>query len=164
MSQQKSPPIIPDKHEKDLKRLKRYAERKGWLVFESDENSASVTTKTVRIKRKATPETKVYFLMHELGHLALHERLDYQTKFGIALKARSDSNPHRTTRVYEEFEAWNAGEEIASMLKIELNQEKFARLKARCLMTYLEWACRPKLLKHEKYEQKLNMLDDSVAV
>lgn len=161
MSQQKS---LPDKHKKDLKRLKQYAERKDWLVFESDENSASVSTKTVRIKRKATPETKVYFLIHELGHLALHEHLDYPDKFGISLRARSDSNPHRTTRVYEEFEAWNAGEAIALMLGIKLNQEKFTRLKARCLMTYMEWACRPKLLKHEKYEQKLNMLDGSVAV
>jgi hypothetical protein len=42
--------------------------------------------------------------------------------------------------LYEEFEAWKEGYNIAKELGLYIDKRKYELLKTKCLVTYLSWA------------------------
>ena len=46
----------------------------------------------------------------------------------------------RVAVLSEEIEAWKRGELLAKRLGIEINSEKFDRVRADAIMSYVEWA------------------------
>jgi len=125
--------------------LKEYAEARNWhvrtskfLSHEADEGKRLITI------QQTTPESMVYYLMHEIGHSILFSSDAYTTSLCNFAQARErkayGTMQYRTGKVEEEIAAWNTGKQIAEFLGVEINEKNYNKLKAKCLASYMVWA------------------------
>ena len=131
--------------------LCNYANLCGWGVKVGPNltDQADSATNIVTIKLNKNKEDQTYVLMHELGHLHIFASKDYNTKFAGLHAARTKRHyalqTYRVERVQEEIEAWDIGKTLADNLGIPVDAERFRRMKARNVSSYMIWAQKRKL-------------------
>ena len=120
----------------------------GWLdakdyYVEFDkkgDDSVSLEDKIVSINTTRSIETQLYILLHECGHVLIHNNedivkyRDVQERFGVK------SDIHKVFTVMEEAEAWKRGKRLGRKLGIEINEEKWNKDLSRALNKYIRWA------------------------
>jgi hypothetical protein len=111
--------------------------RLGYEVYEgSDLDDVCMSdTKQIHICSRNGIENKLYALLHECGHALIRENW---TKFQKEFPAHARSE-ERVSLIEEEFEAWKRGKRLAKRLGIELDEDRFEKHKAQCLMSYISW-------------------------
>ena len=131
--------------------LCNYANLCGWTVKTGEEltDMADSEANLVTIKLLQNKEDQTYVLMHELGHMHIFNSKDYNTKFAGLHAARAKGyyglQTYRVERVQEELEAWDQGKIVATNLGIPVDQDKFRRMKARNVSSYMIWAQKRKI-------------------
>lgn len=144
---------------KALETVKKWALKEGYeaITFNHHEsyidwyreNRQSNIPKVIKIEGKYPIESKVYLLLHELGHHQL--RKDW-AKFKKTLPIVAFAEHIHIFRnvgkykrritysiscVEEEFKAWEEGYKLAQKLGVKINLKKWNDLKSKCLMTYV---------------------------
>lgn len=130
----------------NLRHLDRYCKRNGWEVIYEPHVSEEYTI-AGKIKLRSTRKTEVIFYMflHELGHMLMRVKdRSYRRRYAIIFEGRYATDTYKITRVQEEMEAWDVGLRFARARGLKINDRKFQKVRAECLMTYLQWATRRK--------------------
>jgi endonuclease I len=52
---------------------------------------------------------------------------------------KNKTDKYRISLIEEEFEAWKRGKRLAKRLGIQLDEARFEKHKAQCLMSYINW-------------------------
>ena len=89
-------------------------------------------------------EKRLYVLLHECGHVLIdngkRDRLFSISKTTEAIMGKKESRKRRVAVLSEEVEAWKRGERLARRLGIDINYEKFDKISADAIISYVEWA------------------------
>lgn len=109
------------------------------ILEDNGDNSICSISKTIEINNSTTLENKVYYLVHECGHLLVYKNkslfeLENAKRFG------ENTSSFKTLRVMEEVEAWKRGWNLALRLDIKLDPDKFEKKMLRALKKYIDWA------------------------
>lgn len=139
--------------EEQSKKIERYCSRKGFVVrYETCDQACSTicfVNKEIVIHEGSTAERRFYNLLHEMGHLLIHENHQaYARNTGFVLKNFSDQSlTQKVGEVEEEYGAWKVGYAQAKKMRLKVNRIEYEKLKASYLSTYFEWAIDRKIKK-----------------
>lgn len=134
-------------------KLARFCKRRGFSVkFVKCRNACSTicfVDKEILIHNGATPERMFYCLIHEMGHMLVHENPQlYSQNLGFTINNfHTQSLTQRIGEVEEEYDAWRAGYKKAKRMRLKVDRVAFEKLKASYLSTYFEWAIERKIVK-----------------
>lgn len=123
-----------------------WCQKQGYAVtFGKTANGGVLDTekKSILINCHLSPESQVYNLAHECGHVLIGDR-PKDERFGMGYNT-DDPNErktlvHRIDVVDEEFEAWERGRKLAGRLGVRIDKKIFHRARARYIKTYMKWA------------------------
>lgn len=144
---------------KQLTKLVSYSNDNGFQVlFKKEKHGIAAIcfkTKQITIQTSYTKEKQLYLLLHELGHyVILKDAKKYNNGIGYVLdNFTSSSMASKTAEIEEEFEAWNAGRELAKKLRLKIRRDSFERFKSKLLTTYFIWAVQTKVVNKLKNKQ-----------
>jgi len=100
--------------------------------------------KSITIAGRTAPEKQLYMLLHECGHhLVGFDEHDERFGMGYPYVADSDVNTsfhHRVACLEEEMEAWHRGWRLSKRLHLNLERERFDKVRLDCLRSYIKWA------------------------
>jgi len=122
-----------------------FTNRRDAGVFSSEE-------KTIYINSTQAFERQLFVLLHECGHLLVgSEKPGAHHRFKLGYPSSDDPNLrgkfiHRCAVLEEEFEAWHRGHRLAKKLGIEIAEDRWAKLKATLIKSYIKWT-----MKHDDY-------------
>ena len=119
--------------------------RLGYEVFEAPDYSDSCYSdvKEIRICSRNGVEKRLFALLHECGHALIRENWKkFSKEFPAHAECGHDgrkncSDAYRISLLEEEFEAWKRGKRLAKRLGIEIDEERYEKHKAKCLMSYV---------------------------
>ena len=122
-------------------------DRLGYEVLEgSDFNDVCMSDiKQIHICSRNGIENKLYALLHECGHALIRENwTKFQKEFPAHAACGYDGrkntpDKYRISLIEEEFAAWKRGKRVAKRLGIQLDEARFEKHKAQCLMSYINW-------------------------
>lgn len=90
-------------------------------------------------------EKQFFVLLHECGHHLVNERVS-ERRFRRGYVERDPralrTNVHRVDIVHEELEAWHEGLELAARLGLVIDIDRFNKVRAGYVLSYLKWALR----------------------
>ncbi len=126
----------------------QWAETKGIDIIEDREYEDAFWSdvKQITINSKNGIETRLYSLLHECGHALVRMNKNNFTKQYPAHaevncdKRVTSSRKYKVSVLEEEVEAWKRGLRLARRLNVQVNEEKYNKLKTKCLMSYINWA------------------------
>jgi len=104
------------------------------------DDSVSLEDKIVSINTTRSLETQLYILLHECGHILIHNNEDTVKYRDVQENFKERSNIHKVFVVMEEAEAWKRGKRLGKRLGIEINEEKWNKDLSRALNKYIRWA------------------------
>jgi hypothetical protein len=104
------------------------------------DESVSLEDKIVSINTTRSIETQLYILLHECGHVLIHNNEDIVKYRGVQESFDEKSNIHRVFTVMEEVEAWKRGRHLARRLGIKVDEKKWNKDLSRALNKYIRWA------------------------
>ena len=126
-----------------LLKVKQYCGEKGWdVVFRNrKEDAVDVETKTISINSCNTPETQLYRLLHEIGHIILAQEDDYYERFEKNYDSEKNLKllRNRIKLLEEEVNAWDRAYYFAKKHNIYIDIKSFDNCKAKCLKTFVKW-------------------------
>jgi len=131
----------------------RFCRRRGFSVkFQKNKHENSTicfVDHEILIHNGSTPERIFYSLLHEMGHLLIHENTQlYSQNTGFVFNNFSrQSLTTKIGEVEEEFDAWRQGYKKAKKMRLKVDRLEYEKLKASYLSTYFEWAIDRKLKK-----------------
>lgn len=130
-----------------------WCEQRGIVVtFSKSPNGEYLhEERSITINGRLSPETQLFILLHECGHALVGERQRKQ-RYGNGYSAEADPYAKRTILyrvdvIDEELEAWHRGLKLAKRLGITVNVDRYNRVRAGYVKTYLQWAARPKRIR-----------------
>ena len=90
-------------------------------------------------------EKRLYILLHECGHILINNNptdrvLSLSMETEAVMGGRRVSRKRRVAKIAEELEAWKRGEKLARRLGVEISEEKFDKIRADAIISYVEWA------------------------
>lgn len=136
--------------------LVNYANLCGWSVKTSPKCIDQADSEKKLISIRSTPcksEDMCYYVLHELGHMHIFSDPAYSKRYPGLCEARARRayglQTYRVERVQEELDAWDVGHNIAKTLQLPIDEQKFQRMKARNVSTYMEWPLRTKRQKKQ---------------
>ena len=120
----------------------------GWLdakeyhveFDKKGDDSVSLEDKIVSINTTRSIETQLYILLHECGHILIHNNEDIVKYRTVQENFKERSDIHKVFQVMEEAEAWKRGKRLGRKLGIQINEEKWNRDLSRALNKYIRWA------------------------
>ena len=107
--------------------------------FSSADNCISVNT-------RQNIENQLYTLLHECGHLILHnnENLynkNYPSSAKMACYSRNirleRSPKYKVDVLSEEIDAWRKGKDLANRLDVYIDEEKYYSMMTKCVYSYI---------------------------
>jgi hypothetical protein len=104
------------------------------------EDSICDSAKYIEINSNNTLETQLYCLLHECGHLLIHNNGSTFNFFKISKNFSEKSNTHKVFRVIEEIEAWKRGRGLAKRLCINIDEDAWNRRICSAIKKYMAWA------------------------
>ena len=122
--------------------LVEWLERKGYFTdFDKNgDDSVDCSNKIVSINNTRTKETQLYILLHECGHVLIHNNEDVVKYKEVQERFSERSNINKVFTVMEEVEAWKRGKLLARRLGIHISEEKWNKDMSRALNKYIRWA------------------------
>lgn len=138
---------------KQIDRLESYCKKKKWTVdfttakVSAEDDMAWPIEKKLLIRKDRKPEITFYYFLHEIGHMLVWNKKDYDETYSHSEKYKPESQIYRVAEVEEEYEAWRAGLKLAKRLKLRLNRATYEKIKARCIISYFIFALDRKLKK-----------------
>jgi len=136
---------MPDWKEK-LLLLQNWIEGQGYkLKQQTDcEDAIVFNEKTISLNSRLHPETRLYYCLHECGHLLIELEQETFREQYISYVDRNSDKPPRSKRqavgiIIEETEAWKRGKELAEELRLEIRKEKYEKIMTEALYTYMVW-------------------------
>jgi len=116
------------------------------VLYETDgQDAVYFGCKQIILNSRNHIEKRLYILLHECGHILINSN-SFDRVFSLSseteaiMGGRKVSRKRRVAKLTEEIEAWKRGENLARRLGIEINEEKFDRIRANAIMSYIEWA------------------------
>tara|TARA_R100000008_G_scaffold85144_1_gene74308 strand:+ start:793 stop:1236 length:444 start_codon:yes stop_codon:yes gene_type:complete len=125
-----------------------WAENAGYEVIEGPEEQDACWSdvKHITVYSSQGVENRLYSLLHECGHALIRRNWSkFESEYPAHATAELDrrkmkSEKYKASLIEEEVEAWKRGRRLAKRLGIYVDDEKFNKLKAKCLMSYFTWA------------------------
>lgn len=100
---------------------------------------------TATVSCTLSAEKQFFVLLHECGHHLVNER-GPERRFRRGYAERDPrflrTNVHRVDVVHEELEAWHEGLELARRLGLTVDIDRFNKVRAKYVLSYLKWALR----------------------
>jgi|TARA_Y100000287_G_C14232269_1_gene362532 hypothetical protein len=129
-------------HEESVSTLLVWLENKGYYVdFDrKGDDSVDTSNKIVSINNTRSLETQLYILLHECGHILIHNNEDIVKYKDVQEKFGEKTKINKVFTVMEEVEAWKRGKSLAKRLNIKINEEKWNKDLSRALYKYILWA------------------------
>lgn len=125
---------------KKLQKISNWCDSKGIGLQFSGKQCEVNENGIININLKCTPETQVYSLLHECGHVLIGQtNKKFDNGYSTNDPNMKKSLLHRTDVLYEECEAWHRGWKLSKRLGIKLNKLAYDRYKTQCLKTYVRW-------------------------
>ena len=134
------------KHIEDIEHLEAYLADKYdvFVTFAPGEiNACSEIDKIITINSRQHPKNRLYSLLHEAGHIILHEDYEYSKMFPKIVYQpfkRRVSQLSAVDVIRNEVLAWEVGHELADHLGIDINENKWNNIRKKCLYEYCKWA------------------------
>jgi len=100
----------------------------------------ALADKIVSINTTRSIETQLYILLHECGHVLIHNNDNIVGYREVQESFKERSDIHKVFSVMEEAEAWKRGKRLARRFGIEINEEKWNKDLSRALNKYIKWA------------------------
>ena len=119
-----------------------WLDNKGYYVdFDRNgDDSVDSTSKIVSINTTRTNETQLYILLHECGHVLIHNNEDIVGYRDVQERFEERTVINKIFTVMEEVEAWKRGKLLARRLGISIDEEKWNKDVTRALHKYIRWA------------------------
>jgi len=115
-----------------------------FISFDYNEiNSFDHENNVITVNTRQSKEKQLYSLLHEAGHLLLSEREDYDSNFSDIIQQpfkKKFSRANAVSVVRNEVLAWEKGYELAMEMGIEIDKDKWNKLRDTCLFNYLKWS------------------------
>tara|TARA_B100000131_G_scaffold252040_1_gene245774 strand:+ start:200 stop:607 length:408 start_codon:yes stop_codon:yes gene_type:complete len=129
-------------HRDAIGALVDWLDNKGYYVdFDrSGDDSVDTSSKIVSINTTRTIETQLYILLHECGHVLIHNNEDVVKYRDIQERFQERTVINKVFTVMEEVEAWKRGKLLARRLGISIDEEKWNKDVTRALHKYIKWA------------------------
>ena len=130
------------KHCEAIDVLVGWLDDKGYHVeFDiKGDDSVALADKIVSINTTRSTETQLYILLHECGHVLIHNNDHIIGYREVQENFKERSDIHKVFQVMEEAEAWKRGKFLARRFGIEINEEKWNKDLSRALNKYIKWA------------------------
>ena len=130
-----------------LKKLENWLTERQWSLkwsYKLDDH-VNFTERCVVINAHRTPQSQIFGILHEMGHIMLNDSPDYIVRF-----ANSDEFKHRNEKsreslkvkaesLGEEWEAWCLGETFARRAGLEIDYDAYHATRNRDLKSYAKW-------------------------
>ena len=126
----------------DLENLESYliSEYDTNVVFGKDETDAFYyDVNCIGINTNRTKEIQLFCLLHEAGHLILRSRQNFEDCYPHVDKD-GKTQLSRVDTIKEEMDAWKEGRDLATLLGIEINDNKWDRYWKHQVYKYVRWA------------------------
>lgn len=135
--------------QRQIKSLTDYCENKNWTVSFRDrpgtEDQITWENRKIVLLKTRNAEQLFYVFLHEIGHMLQHQSA--REFMGVSTSRLGNSklfcNRSRASTVgtiEEELDAWKTGFRLANRLGMCVDRRNFEREKARCVMSYVDWA------------------------
>ena len=115
--------------------IKDHIKSFGYRVVSSNIDSWDSKTKTVCSCTKRGIDKRNIYLLHELGHIYLYQKINYKDKFA-SLLAYNESCRFKVSTIEQEVLAWEEAEKLALKFGIEID-DNFYKCKFESLKTYI---------------------------
>jgi hypothetical protein len=144
-----------------LEKLKEYALKQGFeeVILEHSggfieyEDTNMYSPLKLYVPSGYTNDTRVYIMLHELGHHELRKNWGkFETRLpAVARAEKAVVRKHKNGKKYkrrdsfhissleEEFLAWDEGLKLGLKLGIKINMDKWMKVKASMLKTYIKY-------------------------
>ncbi len=115
--------------------IKNHIESFGYRIISGKKDYWDSTTKTICCNTKRKIERRIIYLLHELGHIYLFQKSNYDKKFAPLIEGRKN-NRFTVSEIEQEVLAWDEAEKLASRFGISID-ENFYKFKFENLKTYI---------------------------
>jgi len=139
--------------------LKKEAIKEGFAVRLSVDEVSYISwqegslniPKEIGIEKILDTESKVYFFLHEMGHHNLRKDWNSFTETFPTLSYAEEQDilfrvtkylrriSYKVSLLNEEYKAWDEGFLLAGKLGIEVNMEKWVKIRDKSLMAYIKY-------------------------
>ena len=129
-------------HTDAIEVLVGWLDNKGYYVdFDRNgDDSVDTSSKIVSINTTRTSETQLYILLHECGHVLIHNNENVVKYRDVQERFLEKTVINKVFTVMEEVEAWKRGKLLARRLRINIDEEKWNKDVTRALHKYMRWA------------------------
>jgi Zn-dependent peptidase ImmA (M78 family) len=146
--------------QKQIDKVVRFCNKKGFTVkFDDCCSIVYFDDLLITINNRISKERMFYCLLHELGHVLIHEDVrSYYHNIGFTSKHfHRNSMTQKISEVEEEFLAWRIGYKQAKFMRLKVDRVEYEKFKASYISSYFEWAIKRNINKliEEKSEEKL---------
>ena len=130
-----------------LRKIEDWLSERRWDLTWSyrEDDHVNFTDRQIIINSNRTPQSQIFGILHEMGHIVLNESPDYVLRFPNSdeFKYRKERS-HETLRVRaetlgEEWEAWCQGESFARKSGINIDFQAYYAARNRDLKSYARW-------------------------
>ena len=128
-----------------LKKVKKYLSKMGWKVILSRSTTSVLDfeDKIIKINNRYINSTKLFYLLHETGHILLEKNKYYNYLYPAGCIEYNKSIHRKCDRInilQEESAAWDMALLLIKSLKIKINLDKFSKIRSNSLLSYARWA------------------------
>jgi len=127
---------------KDLEYLESYliTEYEIDILFGRDEVDAFYyNDDLISINSKHDKEIQLFCLLHEAGHLILRRRDDFKTEYRHVGRL-GETQLSKIDIIREEIDAWKEGRQLAELLNIKIDEDRWDRYWKRQVYKYVKWS------------------------
>ena len=115
------------------------------ILYETDaQDGIYYCARQIVLNSRNHVEKRLYILLHECGHLLINstkrDRVFALSRNTEAVMGNRTTRKRRVAVLSEEIEAWKRGERLAKRLQLRINEDKFDKMRANAIMSYVEWA------------------------
>jgi hypothetical protein len=133
--------------DRNIEKLTEFCNRHSWSVEYSNKKTSRYHNNIITLCRARKKEILYYIFLHEVGHAWMLEcDFTYSDRYPELLRVppRYATATYKIARVQEEIEAWEVGKKLARSLNLRVNTNKFEKIRAECLNSYMNWAGKPR--------------------
>ena len=130
-----------------LKKLEKWLFERHWKLewSYSVDDCVDFSGRQITINANRTPQSQIFGIIHEIGHILLYESPDYVVRFANSDEFKSRREKHRESlkvraeTLGEEWEAWSLGETFSRRMELELDYQSYYAARNRDLKSYAKW-------------------------
>jgi len=155
--------IDQEEVKQSIERLTEFCSEHSWQIEYSKHKTNQFHKKVITLYALRRLEILYYLLLHEIGHAWMLEcDFTFQDRYPELVRnpVRYATVTYKIAKVQEEIEAWEVGKKLARSLGLRINENKFEKLRAQCLTSYMNWAGKPRKNRANRYATNANANND----